>query len=132
MVETSVSEAQTSPIRVLHLIDGLSWGGSQRWVWDIVRLSDPDRFRHHIVSICPDSGDYVYADRLESAGVYRNVVESSTLRLLRKAILHPFIRYRLILLRQQLAGKALTRSGRFSMPSIAKCLGYRLMRRSWS
>jgi glycosyltransferase involved in cell wall biosynthesis len=98
-----VREAQASPIRVLHLIDGLSWGGSQRWVWDIVRLSDPDRFRHHIVTISPDSGDYVYVDRLEAAGVYRNVVESSSLRLLRKAILHRFIRYRLIPLRKLLS-----------------------------
>lgn len=103
MVETSVREVRASPIRVLHLIDGLSWGGSQRWVWDIVRLSDTDRFRHYIVTICPDSGDYVYADRLEAAGVYRNVVESRALRLLRKAILHRFIRYRLVPLRKVLS-----------------------------
>ncbi|MDE3039477.1 MAG: glycosyltransferase [Nitrospirota bacterium] len=103
MVETSVTEVQASPIRVLHLIDGLSWGGSQRWVWDIVRLSDPDRFRHHIVTVYPDSGDFVYAERLEAAGVYRNVVESSSLRLLRKAILHRLIRYQFISLRKVLS-----------------------------
>lgn len=58
------------PVRVLHIIDGLAGGGCERWLWDIVRLSEPDKFAHHVVTIHPDSGDYVYADRLRALGVY--------------------------------------------------------------
>lgn len=102
-MDESEGVTNTRPVRVLHLIDGLSWGGSQRWLWDIVRLSDPNSLTHRVVTIYPDSGDYVYADRLEAAAVYRKVVESSFLRLLRKAILNRFIRFRLIPLRKVLS-----------------------------
>jgi glycosyltransferase involved in cell wall biosynthesis len=54
---------------VLHLIDGLGGGGCERWLWDIVRLT-PESFEHRIVTIHPDSGDYVYADRLRALGAY--------------------------------------------------------------
>jgi glycosyltransferase involved in cell wall biosynthesis len=101
MAEVNMEHAP--PIRVVHVIDGLSWGGSQRWVWDIVRLSNPQRFRHQVVSICPDSGDFVYADRLEAAGVYRNVLESKVLRLLRSAVASKLLRHRFVPVRKLLS-----------------------------
>ncbi|BCA54211.1 glycosyl transferase family 1 [Nitrospira sp. KM1] len=102
-METSLKKSSEEPVRVLHLIDGLSWGGSQRWVWDIVRLSDPRHFTHRIVTINPDGGDYVYAERLEAAGVYQNVTESVMLRALRTGIYHDFVRHRLVPLRKLLS-----------------------------
>jgi glycosyltransferase involved in cell wall biosynthesis len=57
-----------APLRVLHLIDGLGGGGSERWVWDIVRLSDREQVRHLVVPLQPDLGRFVYADRLRAAG----------------------------------------------------------------
>ena len=79
MVETSMSETQTSPIRVLHLIDGLGGGGSERWIWDIVRLSDARRVRHFVVTMYPDTGGFVYATRLRAVGAYGNRPKSPVL-----------------------------------------------------
>jgi glycosyltransferase involved in cell wall biosynthesis len=59
------------PVRVLHLIDGLGGGGSERSAWDIVRLSDPHKVSYRVATIFSDDGSYVYADRLRQAGVYR-------------------------------------------------------------
>ena len=73
-------------IRVLHLIDELGWGGSQRWIWDIIRLSSPDGFSHRVVPIIPDKGEYVYAERLQGAGVYSSYHQSPLLGLFRNAI----------------------------------------------
>ena len=52
----------------MHVIDGLGGGGSERWVWDIVRLSDKDRTVYRVVPIHFDRGRFVYADRLRAAG----------------------------------------------------------------
>jgi glycosyltransferase involved in cell wall biosynthesis len=57
-------------IRVLHVIDGLAGGGSERWVYDISRLSDPMRVRHRVTTVHPDRGRFVYADSLRRLGVY--------------------------------------------------------------
>ena len=56
------------PARVLHVIDGLAGGGSERWVYDIVRLSDTRVVQHRVVTVHPDLGRYVYADRLRALG----------------------------------------------------------------
>src|SRR5690348_7175978 len=56
------------PVKVLHTIDGLGGGGSERWVWDLVRLADAERVRHRVFPIHPDLGRFVYADRLRAAG----------------------------------------------------------------
>ncbi len=58
------------PTRVLHIIDGLGGGGSERLVWDIVRLSHGGRFLHRVVTAYPDDGNFVYADRLYQMGAY--------------------------------------------------------------
>jgi len=56
--------------RVLHLIDGLAGGGCERCLWDIVRVSDAEKLAHRIVTIQPDSGDFVYDERLRAKGAY--------------------------------------------------------------
>jgi len=60
------------PIRVLHAIDGLGGGGSERWIWELVRLSDPTRVVHRVVPIHFDLGRFVYAERLRAAGAMRS------------------------------------------------------------
>jgi glycosyltransferase involved in cell wall biosynthesis len=55
-------------VKVLHTIDGLAGGGSERWVWDLVRLADPGRAVHRVVPIHFDLGRFVYADRLRALG----------------------------------------------------------------
>ncbi len=60
----------TRPIRVLHIIDGLGGGGSERHVWEIVRLSDPRQVSHAVVTVFPDDGTYVYSERLRAVGAY--------------------------------------------------------------
>jgi glycosyltransferase involved in cell wall biosynthesis len=57
------------PLRVLHVIDTLEGGGSQRWLWDIVRLSQSDT-QHRVIAVFPDTGADTYATRLETLGVY--------------------------------------------------------------
>jgi len=57
-------------VKVLHLIDGLGGGGSERLLYDITRLSDPALVAHRVVAIHPDLGRYVYAERLREMGVY--------------------------------------------------------------
>ncbi len=73
---------KAGPLRVLHLIDGLGGGGSERNVWDIVRLSKPNEVRFRVATILPDDGSYVYAERLRQVGAFglRNsaVDEAST------------------------------------------------------
>ncbi|HSE17298.1 MAG TPA: glycosyltransferase [Pyrinomonadaceae bacterium] len=61
------------PVRVLHIIDTLGGGGSERLVWDIVRLSDPARVQHRVVTIFPDGYlvPFVYAEPLRELGAYR-------------------------------------------------------------
>jgi len=64
---------ETRPLRVLHIIDTLGGGGSERLVWDIVRLSDPARVQHRVVTIFPDGYlvPFVYAEALRELGAYR-------------------------------------------------------------
>ncbi|MEK6225058.1 MAG: glycosyltransferase [Chloroflexota bacterium] len=57
-------------IRVLDIIDGLAGGGSERWVYDIARLSDPARVRHRVTTVHPDRGRFVYAESLRRLGSY--------------------------------------------------------------
>lgn len=59
-----------SPVRVLHLVDGLGRGGAERWIWDLVRLSDPAVVRHRVVTFFPEDDSFVFADRLRLAGAY--------------------------------------------------------------
>ncbi|MGB7923974.1 MAG: glycosyltransferase [Pyrinomonadaceae bacterium] len=64
------------PVRVLHLIAELGGGGSERWLWDVVRLSPPEQFEHTVATIYPDySGNFVYADHLRSTGAYKETTE---------------------------------------------------------
>jgi glycosyltransferase involved in cell wall biosynthesis len=60
--------ATREPLRVLHLIDGLGEGGVESWLWDVVRLSDPDRIQHRIVSVAPRGPAPTISDRLQNAG----------------------------------------------------------------
>jgi glycosyltransferase involved in cell wall biosynthesis len=64
--------SKTRPLRVLHIIDTLGGGGSERLVWDIVRLSDPARVQHRVVTIFPDGYlvPFVYAEPLRELGAY--------------------------------------------------------------
>jgi len=57
-------------LRVLHLIAGVSGGGSERWLRDLVALSPPE-VTHRVVSMAPDGGtNPVYADDLVRLGAY--------------------------------------------------------------
>src|SRR6185312_3844031 len=60
------------PLRVLHIIDTLGGGGSERLVWDLVRLSDQTQIKHRVVTIFPDGyfGPFVYAEPLRQLGAY--------------------------------------------------------------
>lgn len=60
------------PLRVLHIIDTLGGGGSERLIWDIVRLSDQTRVKHRVVTIFRDGhfGPFVYAEPLRRLGAY--------------------------------------------------------------
>ena len=66
--------SKTRPLRVLHIIDTLGGGGSERLVWDIVRLSDPALVQHRVVTIFPDGYlvPFVYAEPLRELGAYGN------------------------------------------------------------
>ena len=68
----SPESTKTRPVRVLHIIDTLGGGGSERLVWDIVRLSDPARVQHRVVTIFPDGYlvPFVYAEPLRELGAY--------------------------------------------------------------
>ncbi len=61
---------------MLHIIDTLGGGGSERLVWDIVRLSDPARVQHRVVTIFPDGYlvPFVYAEPLRELGAYRGKI----------------------------------------------------------
>jgi glycosyltransferase involved in cell wall biosynthesis len=63
---------------VLHIIDTLGGGGSERLLWDIVRLSDPSRIQHRVVTIFPDRYlvPFVYAEPLRELGAYSGKVVS--------------------------------------------------------
>jgi len=58
------------PIRVLHTISGLSGGGLERWLVDIIRLSDPAEVEHSVFVLYPDlGGSPVYDDDLAGRGI---------------------------------------------------------------
>jgi glycosyltransferase involved in cell wall biosynthesis len=79
--------AQARPVRVLHLIAELGGGGSERWLWDVVRLSQPEQFEHAVVTIYPDySGNFVYADPLRESGAYQETNEPPALGFLHRTI----------------------------------------------
>jgi glycosyltransferase involved in cell wall biosynthesis len=56
---------------VLHIIDGLGGGGSERLLWDITRLSDREQIMHRVITVYPDDGSFVYAERMRQEGFYR-------------------------------------------------------------
>lgn len=62
------------PVRVLHVIDGLEGGGSERLLLDIVRLSE-SRVRHRVTTVYRESahqvGPFVHAAQLRTLGAYR-------------------------------------------------------------
>jgi glycosyltransferase involved in cell wall biosynthesis len=64
--------SKTRPVRVLHIIDTLGGGGSERLVWDIVRLSDPARVQHRVVTIFREGylAIPVYTEPLRELGAY--------------------------------------------------------------
>jgi glycosyltransferase involved in cell wall biosynthesis len=66
------------PVRVLHIIDTLGGGGSERLLWDIVRLSDPARVKHRVVTIFPEGylATPVYAEPLRQFGAYGKKAET--------------------------------------------------------
>jgi glycosyltransferase involved in cell wall biosynthesis len=75
------------PVRVLHLIAELGGGGSERWLWDVVRLSPPEQFEHMVATIYPDySGNFVYADHLRATGAYQETNEQPEPKFLHKII----------------------------------------------
>jgi len=66
------------PLRVLHIIDTLGGGGSERLVWDIVRLSDAARVKHRVVTIFREGylATPVYAEPLRQLGAYGSKAET--------------------------------------------------------
>jgi glycosyltransferase involved in cell wall biosynthesis len=88
-MDDSGGRRRLDPVRVLHLIDGLSGGGCERFLWDIVRLSPPRMLSHRVVTIRPERGDFVYADRLREAGAYRQAPTRSFLHRTGEAGHHP-------------------------------------------
>ena len=56
------------------MLDTLGGGGSERLVWDIVRLSDPKLVKHRVVTFLPDGAQnpFVYAEQLRQVGAYGN------------------------------------------------------------
>ena len=81
------------PIRVLHLIDRITGYGTTRLLWDIVRLTPPDKVRHLAITFSPDKGKWAYADRLREKGAYRQVPKLRVLKLGRRSIAWFLIRY---------------------------------------
>ena len=65
-------KTRTRPLRVLHILDTLGGGGSERLVFDIVRLSDESRVKHRVVTIFPEGYmvPAVYAEPLRILGAY--------------------------------------------------------------
>lgn len=70
----------TSPVRVLHIIDQLAGGGSERLLWDAVRLAPADCVRQQVAPLMLDRGDFVYAERMAASGAYRHPFVSAVTR----------------------------------------------------
>jgi glycosyltransferase involved in cell wall biosynthesis len=58
------------PIRVLQVIDDLGGGGAQRLLWDLVRLSDPRRVKHHVETVLPYAPVFLLAAPMKAHGAY--------------------------------------------------------------
>ena len=84
----------TAPVRVLHVIDGLGGGGIERWLWDIVRLSDQESYRYQVVTVQPDETGSAYVDRLRRHGAYDPPRRSPVLSFLGRAIDSAVVRVR--------------------------------------
>jgi glycosyltransferase involved in cell wall biosynthesis len=81
------------PIRVLHLIDRITGYGTTRVLWDLVRLTSPDKVQNFVITFSPDQGKCVYADRLREKGVYRQVPKPLFLKLGRRPTVWFLTRY---------------------------------------
>lgn len=91
------------PVRVLHLIADLGGGGSERLLWDIVRLSKTELLEHRVVTIYPNySGDFIYADRLRACGAYQQQHATKPIVRLPKNALRNFRARHLFLIRRPL------------------------------
>jgi glycosyltransferase involved in cell wall biosynthesis len=64
-------ESSGRRLKVLHVLDGLGGGGSERFLWDLVRLTDATQFDVRVATVWPDEGRFPYAERLRSLGAYR-------------------------------------------------------------
>jgi len=81
------------PIRVLHLIDRITGYGTTRLLWDIVRLTPSDKVKHLVITLSPDKGKFIYAERLREKGVYRQVPKPLFLKLGRRPTVWFLTRY---------------------------------------
>lgn len=86
MAEQREDLKSVDPLRVLHLIDGLGGGGSERWVWDIVRLSQPTLCKHFVITVYPDNTQCVYSEPLRSRGAYGQPRHSPILEWLERVV----------------------------------------------
>ena len=64
----------TRPLRVLHIVDCLRAGGTERAIWDLVRLSDRSLVAPRVVTVCAESADSVLAEPLARIGAYTRAV----------------------------------------------------------
>ena len=81
------------PIRVLHLIDRITGYGTSKLLWDIVRLTPSKEVKHRVITLSPDKGKWVYADRLRKQGVYRQAPRPLFLKLGRRPTVWFLTRY---------------------------------------
>lgn len=86
MAEGRAEVTSANPVRVLHLIDGLGGGGSERWVWDIVRLSQPALCKHYVITFYPDNAQCVYSEPLRSRAAYGQPRHSVILQWLERGV----------------------------------------------
>ena len=69
------------PVRVLHLIDRITGYGTTRVLFDIVRLTPPDKVKHLVISFSPDKGQWIHADLLREKGAYWQVPKRRILKI---------------------------------------------------
>jgi len=81
------------PVRVLHLIDRISGYGTTRLLWDIVRLTPPDKVEHFVITFSPDQGEWFHAERLRERGAYRPFPKTGLLKLGRRNWVWFLVRY---------------------------------------
>jgi glycosyltransferase involved in cell wall biosynthesis len=61
-------------LRVLHIMDSLGAGGTERAVWDLIRLSNPERVQFRVVTACAEGPGLQLPAMLHAAGVYDRTV----------------------------------------------------------